>query len=124
MNRRLMKDGLGWGFALWLVGYVLSMLLFAFVPPSLLGWIITPIATALTLWVAFRKVTGESLSHYALVALLWMLIAVIGDYLFIVKAFHPADGYYKADVYLYYALTIAIPLFAGWMRTTRHPVSA
>ncbi|HKW00136.1 MAG TPA: hypothetical protein VJN96_09935 [Vicinamibacterales bacterium] len=45
---------------------------------------------------------------------MWLLIAVAGDYLFIVKAFKPPDGYYKLDVYLYYALTFAIPLFAGW----------
>lgn len=120
MNGRLVKDGLGWGFALWLIGYALSMMLFAFVPPSLLGWIITPIGTVLALWVAFRKVKGDSLSHYVLVALVWVTIAVVGDYLFIVKAFKPADGYYKPDVYLYYALTMAIPLLAGWRRTTHH----
>lgn len=120
MNGRLVKDGLGWGFALWLIGYALGMLLFAFVPTSLLGWIITPIGTALALWVAFRKVQGDTLSHYVLVALVWVTIAVIGDYLFIVKALNPADGYYKPDVYLYYALTVAIPLLAGWRRTTHH----
>ena len=120
MNGRLVKDGLGWGFALWLIGYALSLMLFAFVPPSLLGWIITPIGTVLALWVAFRKVKGDSLSHYVLVALVWVTIAVVGDYLFIVKAFKPADGYYKPDVYLYYALTMAIPLLAGWRRTTHH----
>ena len=120
MNGRLVKDGLGWGFALWLIGYALGMLLFAFVPTSLLGWIITPIGMALALWVAFRKVEGDTLSHYVLVALVWVTIAVIGDYLFIVKALKPADGYYKPDVYLYYALTVAIPLLAGWRRTTHH----
>ena len=120
MNGRLLKDGLGWGFALCLFGYALSMMLFAFVPPSLLGWIITPIGTVLALWVAFRKVKGDSLSHYVLVALVWVTIAVVGDYLFIVKALKPADGYYKPDVYLYYALTMAIPLLAGWRRTTHH----
>jgi hypothetical protein len=118
MNGRLVKDGFGWGFALWLIGYALGMLLFAFVPTSLLGWIITPIGMALALWVAFRKVQGDTLSHYALVALVWVTIAVVGDYLFIVKALKPADGYYKPDVYLYYALTVAIPLLAGWRRTT------
>lgn len=120
MNGRLLKDGLGWGFVLWLIGYALSVMLFAFVPASLLGWIITPIGTVLALWVAFRKVQGDALSHYVLVALAWVTIAVIGDYLFIVKAFKPADGYYKPDVYLYYALTMAIPLLAGWRRTTHH----
>ena len=124
MNGRLVKDGLGWGFALWLIGYLLGMLLFAVVPTSLIGWVITPIGTALALWVAFRKVKGDSLSYYALVALAWVLIAVIGDYLFIVKALHPADGYYKPDVYLYYALTMAIPLLAGWRRTVRRIAKA
>ncbi len=47
------------------------------------------------------------------------LAAALGDYLFIVKALKPADGYYKPDVYLYYAPTLAIPLFAGWRRTLR-----
>jgi len=36
--------------------------------------------------------------------------------LFIVKAFKPADGYYKLDVYLYYALTFALPLIVGWRK--------
>ncbi|HEY1303237.1 MAG TPA: hypothetical protein VGF24_06790 [Vicinamibacterales bacterium] len=35
-------------------------------------------------------------------------------YLFIVKALKPADGYYKLDVYLYYALTFLIPVTVGW----------
>jgi hypothetical protein len=48
------------------------------------------------------------------------VIAVLGDYLFIVKAFKPADGYYKLDVYLYYVLTVIIPVAAGWRRTLRH----
>lgn len=37
--------------------------------------------------------------------LVWTLIAVLDDHLFIVRALKPADGYYKPDVYLYYALT-------------------
>ena len=95
------------------------MLLFAFVPTNLIGWFILPIVTVLGLWIALRKVKGDTLQYYSLVALVWVLIAVIGDYLFIVKALKPVDGYYKPDVYLYYALTFAIPLFAGWKRTSR-----
>ena len=94
-------------------------MLFALVPASLIGWIITPIGIAITLWIAFKKVKGSTLPYYGLVALAWLSIAVVGDYLFIVKAFKPADGYYKPDVYLYYALTVGIPLFAGWRRTLR-----
>lgn len=117
MNKQLLKDALGWGVVLWLIGYALGMMLFALVPANLIGWIIMPIGTAIALWVAFKKVKGDTLRYYCLVALVWLLIAVLGDYLFIVKALKPADGYYKLDVYVYYALTFAIPLFAGWRRT-------
>jgi hypothetical protein len=124
MNKQFSKDALGWGFVLWLIGYALGMILFALVPAILIGWIIMPIGTAIAIWIAFRKVKGDTLRYYCLVALVWLLIAVLGDYLFIVKAFKPADGYYKPDVYLYYALTLAIPLFAGWRRTLRRTPKA
>ena len=124
MNKQFSKDALGWGFVLWLIGYALGMMLFALVPAILIGWIIMPIGTAIAIWIAFRKVKGDTLRYYCLVALVWLLIAVLGDYLFIVKAFKPADGYYKPDVYLYYALTLAIPLFAGWRRTLRRTPKA
>ena len=113
MRTRLLKDSLGWGFLLWLIGYVLGVGLFFALPPSMLGWVITPIALAMTLWVLLRRVNGESLAYYAVVALVWTGIAVVFDYLFIVKAFNPPDGYYKLDVYLYYALTFALPLIVG-----------
>jgi hypothetical protein len=119
MNKQFLKDAVGWGLVLWLIGYALGMMLFAFVPASLIGWIIMPIGTAIALWVAFKKVKGDTLRYYWLLALIWTSIAVLGDYLFIVKAFTPADGYYKLDVYLYYALTAAIPLLAGWRSTSR-----
>ena len=119
MTKQLAKDGLGWGFVLWLIGYLLGVMLFPVVPVNLVGWIIMPIGIAVTLWVALKKVRGDTLGYYGLVAICWLLIAVVGDYLFIVKAFRPSDGYYKPDVYLYYALTIAIPLFAGWRKTSR-----
>jgi len=124
MNKQFSKDALGWGFVLWLIGYALGMMFFALVPAILIGWIIMPIGTAIAIWIAFRKVKGDTLRYYCLVALVWLLIAVLGDYLFIVKAFKPADGYYKPDVYLYYALTLAIPLFAGWRRTLRRTPKA
>ena len=124
MNKQFSKDALGWGFVLWLIGYALGMILFALVPAILIGWIIMPIGTAIAIWIAFRKVKGDTLRYYCLVALVWLLIAVLGDYLFIVKALKPADGYYKPDVYLYYALTLAIPLFAGWRRTLRRTPKA
>lgn len=39
----MLKDTLGWGFLLWLIGYALGMILFSIVPHSLIGWIIMPI---------------------------------------------------------------------------------
>jgi hypothetical protein len=117
MNTRFLKDALGWGFVLWVIGYALGIMLFAFVPPSLIGWIIMPFGTAITVWITFTKVKGDTLRYFGLVGVVWLLIAVGGDYVFIVKAFKPADGYYKLDVYLYYALTLAIPLIVGWRKS-------
>jgi len=70
-------------------------------------------SAAVTFRIAFTKVKGDTVRYFVLVGLVWLLIAVGGDYVFIVKAFEPADGYYKLDVYLYYALTLAIPLIVG-----------
>ena len=114
MNTRLLNAAVGWGFVLWLIGYVLGVALFFVLPTSMLGWVITPIAFAITVWVLLRRVKGDSLQHYIIVAMTWTAIAVVFDYLFIVKAFNPPDGYYKLDVYLYYALTLLLPLIVGW----------
>jgi hypothetical protein len=118
MNRHLLKDALGWGFVLWFIGYVLGILLFALLPTPVLGWIILPIGVVITLWVLLKRVNNESLQYYAIIAIAWAAIAIIFDYIFIVKAFKPADGYYKADVYIYYALTFVLPLLVGWRKTS------
>lgn len=121
-TRQLLADTLGWGFALWLFGYVLGFLLYAVVPVAAIGWVITPVATLVTVWVVLRKIPGRSLARYLLVALVWTAIAIAGDYLGIVKALHPPDGYYKPDVYLYYTLTFILPLALGFwsQRTAGH----
>jgi hypothetical protein len=118
MNRQFYKDALGWGFILWLIGYALGIILFSSVPLSMIGWIILPIGTAITLWVLFRKVTSEALQYYLFLAVSWTLIAVVFDYFFLVKVFKPTDGYYKLDVYLYYILTFVLPLIVGWRKQT------
>ena len=116
MKRQVLRDTLGWGFLLWLIGYALGIVLFAVVPPSLIGWIISPIGTVITLWVLLKKVKGDSLQYYLLLAIAWTLIAIVFDYFFLVKVFKPADGYYKLDVYLYYTLTFVLPLIVGWVK--------
>lgn len=116
MNRQLLKDTLGWGILLWLIGYVLGIILFMIVPPLLVGWIIMPIGTALTLWVLLKKIKSTTFQYYLLLAVIWTLIAIVFDYFFLVKVFKPTDGYYKLDVYLYYVLTFILPLIIGWSK--------
>lgn len=53
MTKQFYKDAFGWGFVLWLIGYGLGIILFAFVSPDLIGWIIMPIGIIITLWVLF-----------------------------------------------------------------------
>lgn len=113
MNRQLLKDALGFGSLLWLVGYILGIVFFMIVPHSLVGWIIMPIGIALTLFVLLKKIKDNSLWYYLSLAIIWTLIAIVFDYLFLVKVFKPQDGYYKLDVYLYYALTFILPLIVG-----------
>jgi hypothetical protein len=119
MSKQLLKDSLGWGFGLWLIGYILGIFLFFVVPSSLIGWMIMPVGIIITLWILLRRVKANLLQYYAILALVWAAIAVVFDYLFIVKAFSPADGYYKLDVYLYYTLTFITPLLVGWWKMSR-----
>lgn len=113
MTKQLVQDAIGWGSLLWFIGYVLGILLFFVVPPSMIGWIITPIGTVITLWVLLKKIKSNSFSYYVLLAIIWACIAIAFDYFFLVKLFKPEDGYYKLDVYVYYALTFILPLIAG-----------
>lgn len=118
MNKQFLKDSFGWGFALWLIGYIMGMIAFFFVPTGMIGWVITPIATIITLWVLFR-IKSNSIKYYLSVAIIWTIIAILFDYLFIVKALKPADGYYKFDVYLYYTLTFVLPLIVGMIKNKK-----
>ena len=78
----------------------------------MIGWVILPIGIVITLWVLLKKIKGISFNYYLQLAIVWTLIAIVLDYLLIVKALNPADGYYKLDVYLYYALSFILPLAA------------
>ena len=117
MNKRYLKDTLGWGLILWLIGYALGIALFAIVPPSMLGWVIMPVGALITLWILWKKIESRSFSQYVLIAITWTLTAIVCDYFFLVKLFKPADGYYKLDVYLYYALTLVLPMAVGWYKS-------
>lgn len=116
MNKQLLKDAVGWGFLLWLIGYGLGIALFTVLPTSILGWVITPIGLIIMLYVLFRKIKPTYLSYYVLLAFVWTAIAIVCDYLFLVRAFH-TTSYYKVDVYLYYILMFLVPILAGWRKS-------
>lgn len=111
--------GFLWGFILWLIGYLLGIVLFAVVPHSMIGWIIMLVGVVITLWVLLKKIAADTLQCYFFIAIAWVLIAVVCDYFLLVKVFKPADGYYKPDVYLYYALTFVLPLLVGWLKSSK-----
>lgn len=111
-----LRSAIFWGFILWLIGYVLGILLFVVLPPSLIGWIIMPIGVMITLWVLFKKIKASSFQQYIFVGIIWTVIAIVCDYFLLVQLFKPVDGYYKPDVYLYYVLTFLLPIFVGWKK--------
>ncbi len=115
--KQFLKDSVGWGLGIWLIGYALGIIAFMFVPAPLIGWIIMPIGAAVSLWILFKKTHGATMRYYFGVACIWTAIAVACDYLFLVRMLNPADGYYKPDVYLYYAFTFVLPLFTGWRKS-------
>lgn len=121
MSKQFLKQAIGWGLLLWFIGYVLGIIFFMFVPPALIGWVITPIGIALTLWVLFKKVSGTTLNYYFQIAVAWTVIAIVCDYLFLVLLFKPADGYYKLDVYIYYAVTFLLPIIVGYVKQNKRP---
>lgn len=110
MDRRFAQDAYLWGFILWLIGYVLGIVLFFVVPKEMIGWIITPVGTVITLWVLAKKVRGASFAYFLRLAAVWTLIAIAFDYIFNVQLFRIGSSYYQMDVYLYYALTLILPL--------------
>lgn len=122
MNKKILKDAVGWGVGLWFIGWVLGIIAFMVVSPNMIGWVVSPIGILITLWVLFKKVKGESLKYYFKIAIVWTVIAVVFDYLFLVLLFKPADGYYKLDVYFYYVTTFVLPLFVGFFSVDKKGV--
>ncbi len=112
----ILRDCIGWGVALWFIGYLLGFLFFAFVPADAIGWYIMPIGTAITLFVLWKWVQVEALGNALLLGAVWSAIAIALDYVFILKLLNPPDGYYKLDVYIYYFLALALPPAVVWFR--------
>ncbi len=114
-QRKLFLNTIGWGFALWLFGYVLGMVFFAFVPKEVIGWYVMPLGIAATLWVLFTRIQRPFFRCYVGIGVVWTIMAVALDYAFIVLLLRAAD-YYRPDVYLYYAFTLVLPILVGWYK--------
>lgn len=114
----MIKDSFGWGFLLWLIGYILGIGLFMVVPPNMIGWVLSPVATVFTLWVLIRKIKSKTFGYYLMLGIIWTIIAVVFDYLFIVTLFQ-STAYYKLDVYIYYTVMFLLPLLVGWKKSRK-----
>jgi hypothetical protein len=119
MSPFLTREVLGWGIGLWFFGYVLGFIFYGLVPADQIGWFVTPFGVAATLLVLRRYVHMQTLKDAYVVGIGWMLIAIALDYIGIVLLLAPADGYYKYDVYMYYALTLALPIVWFVVRRSR-----
>jgi hypothetical protein len=113
--KRKLPGTIGWGLVLWLIGYGLSVVLFAIVPVSVIGWLVSIPLIPFTVWIAYRRLRNldAPFRYYVVVATAWLATALILDYLFIVRLFN-VEGYYDLDVSIYYVLTFLIPLVVGW----------
>jgi hypothetical protein len=110
--KQFLKDSLLWGFILWLIGYVLGFVFFAIVPQDQIGWYIMPIGIIITLLVAFKFIKSNDWKYYAKVGVIWTITAIVLDYVGIVKLLN-STSYYKLDVYVYYGLTLILPILVG-----------
>jgi hypothetical protein len=117
--KNFFRDAVGWGIGLWLFGYILGIIFFMFIPKNLIGWAITPMGVVATLWVLLKKIKKTSLQYCFILGVIWTLIAIVFDHLFIVKMLKLVN-YYKPDVYLYYVLTLILPVIVGLRKTLKN----
>jgi hypothetical protein len=107
------KNTVGLGTVFWLFGYLTSLLLFFSPFSGIMGGILTAVFTPFTVaitWWWFRA-RNLALTYYAGVGIMWTVIAVVLDYLFIVRLFQAT--YYGPDVFVYYTLTFLVPVGVG-----------
>ena len=102
------------GIFVWLIGYLAGIVLYFLISPDMLGWVLFAIFTPIVILLCYKRFgkREESISYYAFVAAVWLVVALVFDYLFLVKLLNP-PVYYKLDVYVYYASTFLIPFLVG-----------
>ncbi len=114
MDKNFLINAFGFGILLWIIGFALGMMLFPFVPVAYIGLPILAIMTPVTFFVAYKRFRSKAYktNYYLAVAAVWLLIALLFDYIFLVIAFN-AQNYYDADIMVYYILAFAIPAAVG-----------
>jgi len=102
------------GIFVWLIGYLAGIVLYFFLSPDILGWVLFAIFTPIVILLCYKRFgrRKENLAYYAFVGAVWLLVAVLFDYFFLVKLLNPT-AYYKLDVYIYYATTFLMPFLLG-----------
>jgi hypothetical protein len=123
-RKTMLFDGPLLGFFVWLIGYSAGIALYFVLSPDVLGWVLFVIFTPIVILLCYSRFgkRKESISYYALIATVWLIMGVVFDYLFIVKLLNP-PVYYKLDVYVYYASTFMIPFLVGTKFGTKGPKS-
>jgi hypothetical protein len=114
MTKTILVDAPLLGIFVWLIGYLAGVVLYFFLSPDVLGWVLFAIFTPIVILLCYKRFgkREESISYYASVAAVWLIVALVFDYLFLVKLLNP-PVYYKLDVYVYYASTFLIPFLVG-----------
>ena len=114
MAKTILVDAPALGIFVWLIGYLAGIVLYFFISPDILGWVLFAIFTPIVILLCYKRFgkREESISYYAFVAAVWLIVALVFDYLFLVKLLNP-PVYYKLDVYVYYASTFLIPFLVG-----------
>jgi len=115
-KKQILVNTISWGFVLWLIGWFLGVVLFMTPLKPVMGWVISPVGILITLWVLLKKIKRERFTCYIGIAIIWTAMAVLLDYLFNVLLFNIGAGYYKLDVYFYYATTFVLPLLVGYFK--------
>ena len=112
-GKKLM-DTMGWGTILWALGFVLGMVFFTIVPVEIIGLYVLPIIVPLTIVIAYTRFRNSraASSWYLIIGSSWAVVAVVLDYLLLVRLFN-AQNYYDLDVMVYYGLTFLIPVTIG-----------
>lgn len=114
MTKTILVDAPLLGIFVWLIGYLAGIVLYFFLSPDILGWVLFAIFAPIVILLCYKRFgkREKSISYYASVAAVWLIVALVFDYLFLVKLLNP-PVYYKLDVYVYYASTFLIPFLVG-----------